>query len=67
MLVHNARLLSGWIQQARFSLACFGIFYGRIAAVFQQPIRRIGSFLKDLDLFISFSVARLIVWRAKHK
>jgi hypothetical protein len=44
-----------------------GIFYGRIAAAFQQPIRRIGSFLKDLDLFISFSVARLMVWRAKHK
>ena len=67
MLVHNARLLSGWFRQAKFSLAGIGIFYGRIAGAFRQSIRKIESFFEDLDLFMSFSIARLIVWRAKHK
>jgi len=68
MLVHNARLLSGWVQQAKFSLAGIGILHhGRVARAFRQSMRKIESFFEDLDLFISFSIARLVVWRAKHK
>jgi len=68
MLVPNSgRLLPIWFQQAKLSWGLVGVAFRQISEVFQGCSRTIALFLEDFDLFVSFAIARWIVWRAKKK
>jgi hypothetical protein len=64
MLIYSSRVLFNWFHGASLSSLLAGMLScASVSAAFPLLRRRIGLFLRGLDLFVSFCVARFIVWR----